>query len=151
MPLQAGTIIKSTHALNDTEFDNATIFIAEYNDQGALGFVVNKVSTRKLNELEEFKYCPAFPLYNGGPVDQEHLFFIHRRPDMIEGGTVVNKGVYVGGNFKQAIYCISNNTITQKDIRIFIGYCGWNTNELEAELEEGSWLIDSVDKDIFEI
>jgi putative transcriptional regulator len=26
-------------------------------------------------------------------------------------------------------------------IKLCIGYCGWNANELEAEIEEGSWII----------
>jgi putative transcriptional regulator len=145
MKLQAGTIIKSTDALNETVFDGVTILITEYNGKGAVGFIVNKPFLRKLNELEEFKHSPAVPLYDGGPVDQEHLFFIHRRTDLIRDAIHVGDDIYVGGSFKDAIRFINNNTLTQKDIKIFIGYCGWNAVELEAEIEEGSWTIGSED------
>ena len=138
MPLQAGTFLKSTDALNGTVFEQTTIFITEYNTQGALGFVINKPFSRPLNELEEFKHSPAFPLYEGGPVDQEHLFFVHQRPDLVEGGTAVGV-IYYGGDFKQAVAAINKGELTTTDIKIFIGYCGWDAGELEAEIEEGSW------------
>jgi putative transcriptional regulator len=137
--MQAGTILKSTALLNDTIFEGTTILITEYNEKGAMGFVINKLFDRKLNELEEFKHIIPFPLHDGGPVDREHLFFIHQRPDLIKEGTLVHKSIYFGGDFKTAVQLINERTITQKDIKIFIGYCGWDANELEAEIAEGSW------------
>ena len=141
MELQAGLFLKSTDVLSDAVFSQATIYIAEYNAQGALGFVLNKPFGRSLHELEEFHHSPHFPLYEGGPVDQEHLFFLHRRPDLIEEGALVGTGVYYGGNFKQAVAGINDKSLAASDIKIFVGYCGWDAGELEAEIEEGSWEI----------
>jgi putative transcriptional regulator len=137
--MNAGIFLHSTALLDDTYFEQAVIFITEYNEKGALGFVTNKVFPRKLTELEEFKHGVPFPLYEGGPVDQEHLYFVHQRPDLITGGTLIANGVYLGGDFAAAVKHINSHTLTSKDIRIFIGYCGWDFNELEAEVEEGSW------------
>lgn len=149
MPLlQAGTFIKSTDALNGTVFEQVIIFITEYNANGATGFVINKPFDRQLNELAEFSSSPGFPLYEGGPVDQEHLFFVHRQPELAEGGTAVN-GIYNGGNFKQAVAAINNGRITTADIKIFIGYCGWDGGELEAEIKEGSWIIATASENVF--
>ncbi len=64
-----------------------------------MGFVVNKKYQRALNELEEFKHIRSFPLYNGGPVDQEHLFFIHKRPDLIGEGTANSRWLVFGWRF----------------------------------------------------
>ncbi|MCK7559801.1 YqgE/AlgH family protein [Chitinophaga sedimenti] len=72
--MKPGIFIKSTSALDDTVFQNTLIYITEYNDNGATGFVVNQPFSRSLNELEEFKHLPPFPIHVGGPVDQEHLF-----------------------------------------------------------------------------
>lgn len=151
MPLQAGSFIKSTQTLNDTYFDTSTILITKYNNDGATGFVTNKLFSRKLNELEEFRQVPAFPLYEGGPVDQEHLFFIHRRPDLIDNGNSIANGVYFGGNFKQVVSCIKNNSIIINDIKIFIGYCGWHSAELDEEINEGSWIISEDAGDLFAV
>ena len=141
MLITACTILQSTALLNGTYFENAIILITENNTNGSTGFVTNNLFERSLNALQEFSHIKPFTLYNGGPVDSEHLFFIHRRPDVIEGGTQVCDGVFYGGNFTQAVTAINNNTLTEKDIKIFIGYCGWDAGELEAEIAEGSWKI----------
>jgi putative transcriptional regulator len=141
MKLKAGILLKSTESLNGSFFEGVTILITEYNDNGAMGFVISQCFDRQLNELVEFKHSPGFPLYDGGPVDKEHLFFIHRRPDIIEDSIEIGNGICSGGNFKQAVRAINENRISTEDIKIFIGYCGWNKGELEAEIEEGSWIM----------
>ena len=137
--MKPGLFLKSTSLLNDTEFENAVVFITEYNEKGAMGFVVNQKFPRKLNELEEFKTGKPFPIHTGGPVDKEHLFFIHQRPDLIEGGEPVTGNIFLGGDFKSAVRNINNDILTEKDLRIFIGYCGWDYRELDEEIAEGSW------------
>ncbi|RFM26008.1 YqgE/AlgH family protein [Deminuibacter soli] len=139
--MKQGSFIKSTPLLNDTVFENTVLFITEYNDKGAMGFIINQQFPRKLNELEAFKHITPFPLYLGGPVDQEHLYFIHQRPDLITGGTPITSSIFFGGDFQSAIKHIHNNTLTQKDIKIFIGYCGWDNLELDEEIAEGSWVV----------
>ena len=104
-----------------------------------MGVVVNKLFPRKFNELEAFKNSLPFDLYEGGPVDQEHLFFIHRRSDLISGGVLITEGIYFGGDFNEAVRLMNNKILTDKDVKLFIGYCGWDDQELEAEVEEGSW------------
>lgn len=139
--MNAGTFLNSTALLDDSFFEKAVIFIAEHNEKGATGFVVNKLFPRKFNELAEFSNSKPFPLYDGGPVDQEHLYFMHRRPDLIEGGALVADGVYFGGDFKEAVMHMVDGTLREEDIRLFIGYCGWDVGELEEEIAEGSWLV----------
>ncbi|HTG56662.1 MAG TPA: YqgE/AlgH family protein [Niabella sp.] len=139
-----GKILSSTSSMDDPNFNSSVVFIAEHNEQGALGFVVNKIFNRALNELVEFSDSPAFPLYEGGPVDQEHLYFVHRRSDLIRGGTPIIDDIYLGGDFQKTIEQINNHNLTSKDIKIFIGYCGWDTGELEAEIEEGSWKMEEL-------
>ena len=137
--MKPGLFLKSTSLLNDTFFENALLFITEYNEKGAMGFVVNQPFPRKLNELEEFKNSNPFPIYQGGPVDKEHLFFIHQRPDLIEDGEPVTGNIFLGGNFKSAVRHIDDHTLTEKDCKLFIGYCGWDYGELDKEIAEGSW------------
>ena len=48
----------------------------------------------------------------------------------------------------QAVDYINKNAISLNDIKLFIGYCGGDAGELEAEIEEGSWVILNKDIDI---
>lgn len=135
--------------MDDERFKNVIILITEYNERGAMGFVVNKWFPRPLNELVEFSSSPAFPLYNGGPVDPGHLYFIHCRPDLIDEGQFVSGTVYLGGNFKQAVAAINKGRLTDKGIKIFVGYCGWDSGELETEIAEGYWAPLQEPEDLF--
>jgi putative transcriptional regulator len=141
--MHTGMFLNSTSLLDGSFFEKSVILLTEYNEKGAMGFVINKLFPRQFNELEEFSNSIPFPLYDGGPVDREHLFFVHRRPDLIKGGVPLsgNSFTCLGGDFREAVKLINNNTLTGKDIRLFIGYCGWDSGELEAEIAEGSWQV----------
>ncbi len=137
--LQAGFYIKSTSALNGSFFENSTIFIVQHNETGSIGFVTNKHFSKSLHELTEFNHSKPFPLMDGGPVDRELLFVLHKLPDLIEEGEPVCNDYYLGGNMNQVIEAINTKEAHHPEIQLFIGYCGWDPGELEAELEEGSW------------
>ena len=146
-----GLLLISSPTMEDPNFLDAVVYIAEYNDNGALGFIINKQHDRPLNELSEFIHCPAFPLYRGGPVDTEHLFFIHRCNDLIPGGQQIADNIYLGGDFNKVIELITNGEINSTHIKIFIGYCGWDAEELETEIREGYWkIINEVATPIFD-
>lgn len=147
MQISTGNMIYGTDLLAGSIFGQSIIHITEMDEQGATGFMVNKLFPKTLNELVEFSSSPAFPLYNGGPVETEKLFFIHRRPDLIEDGKHIGNGIYVGGNFWQAVECINDGLVDGSHIKLFIGYCGWDAGELEAEVEEGSWEVVNMTSD----
>jgi len=139
--IKAGIDIKSTAELNGSFFEDTTILIVEHNEDGSIGFVTNKSFGKSLHELIEFNHSKPFPLMDGGPVDRDHLFVLHKRPDIIEGGKEIPNGLYFSGNMEQVVEAINTMATGKEEIQIFIGYCGWDAGELEAELEEGSWLI----------
>ncbi len=139
--LKSGFYIKSTAALIGSFFENTTILLVEHNEEGSIGFVTNKSFEKSLHELIEFNYTKPFPLMDGGPVDREHLFVLHKRPDIIDGGIKISNGLYWGGNINQVIEAINTRGANKQEIQLFIGYCGWDLGELEAEVEEGSWTI----------
>jgi putative transcriptional regulator len=134
-----GKVIRSTSFLNETYFENTSVLITEHNKKGAIGFVTNRPFGRSLSELEEFKTVKKWPLFEGGPVDQEHIFILHRSPDLIQNGKEVYKGTYAGGDMKDVVHAIQHDLISEDHLILFIGYCGWNQDELEKEIEEGSW------------
>ena len=139
--LKAGIYIKSTASLIGSFFEHTTILLVEHNEEGSLGFVTNKPFEKSLHDLIEFNQSKPFPLIDGGPVDRDHLFVLHKRPDLIDGGKQLPNGLYLGGHMEQVIDAINTGSATQEEIQVFIGYCGWDAGELEAELEEGSWTL----------
>ena len=137
--LKAGLYIKSNADLNGSFFEHTTILIVEHDEAGSVGFVTNKPFGKSLHELIEFSHAKPFPLMDGGPVDRDHLFVLHKRPDLIDGGKEIPNGLYLGGDMNQVIQAINTGGANPQEIQLFIGYCGWDKGELEVELEEGSW------------
>ena len=139
--LKAGLFIKSNADLNGSFFEHTTILIVEHDEARSVGFLTNKPFGKSLHELIEFNHSYPFPLMDGGPVDRDHLFVLHKRPDLIDGGEQIPNGLYLGGNMEQVIQAINTGNANPQEIQLFIGYCGWDEGELETELEEGSWII----------
>lgn len=139
--LKAGDYIKSTIDLMGSFFEDTTIHIVEHNEEGSTGFVTNRPFEKSLNDLIEFNYCKPFPLMDGGPVDRDHIYVLHKRPDLIDGGKQVSNGFYLGGNMDQVIEAINTKAVHEDEIQLFIGYCGWDPGELKEEIEEGSWIV----------
>jgi putative transcriptional regulator len=144
MNLKPGICIASTSKMDDPNFAHTTILITELNKEGATGFILYKKYHRSLNQLVEFSHCKAFPLYDGGPVEQDKLFFIHAHPETISSGIKLREKLYVGGDFVQALELLNNQTPANLQLKLFIGYCGWDANELETEIENGYWEITPV-------
>lgn len=120
-------------------FEDALIMLAECNSKGNIGFIVNRTDGRTLNQLDDYKNAPPIPFYVGGPVDPEHIYVIHRRPDLITGGTRLSKGIYYGADFDDVLEALEQGLAGPDDLKLFLGYCGWDPGELEAEIAEGAW------------
>lgn len=148
MQVVPGNIIISTSLLNNTNFEKAVIVIAEHNDQGSLGFIINQPFTRSFNELEEFKHSIPVPLFTGGPVQDDMLYFLHRRADLISNSQLIDGDVYLYGDFKAAVQLLNTGVLPVADVKLMIGYCGWDAKELEAEIAEGSWLLTNATVDL---
>ena len=139
--VKPGKILISAPSLEDDYFERAVIFVTVLNPHGAVGFTVNNLYSRAFNDLLEFKKSRPFPLYEGGPVKTDELFFLHCRPDLIDAGNSIFNGIYQGGNMKQAVQHINDGTLAQNEIKLFLGYCGWEYGDMEDEIAEGSWLV----------
>ena len=92
-------LIAEPNVLNDINFNRSVILIVECNQNGSVGFILNKAleySTKQL--LPNLKF--NFPIYNGGPVQKENLYFIHNKPDLISESIKINNEIYIFLFFK---------------------------------------------------
>ena len=86
--------------------------------------------------------------YQGGPVDQGHLFFIHRLSDIIEGGTKILDGLYLGGDLDAVRAEAEVIKADQPLLRFYLGYSGWDKGQLEWEISNGAWILAPGDPDL---
>ena len=85
-----GKLLISKPISEDYFFSKSVVYITDYElDKGAIGFILNKAYTKKLSEIiPDIDF--EIDVYIGGPVSQDHLFVLHSRPDIIDGGIPIN-------------------------------------------------------------
>ena len=138
-----GKVLISEPFLYDEMFGRSVIFLVDHSTDGTMGLVLNKPLPLSLNDvLKEFKDISNIPIYKGGPLSTDTLFYLHTLKD-VEDSLQIGKGVYLNGDF-DAIrrYILQGNDIDGK-IRFFLGYSGWEHDQLCQEIEENTWLIGS--------
>ena len=140
--MKKGQILVSNYTLvNDTEFNKTLILIVESNNEGVVGFVFNKESEYRLSESDEKLRGIDLKIYKGGPVMIDSLHFIHRFNKFLTNSSKVTNEIYWGTEFEKAIELIKNGKLKKNDVKFFLGYSGWDKNQLKAEIEDGSWHI----------
>jgi putative transcriptional regulator len=151
-PKKGGLLI-SEPFLPDPNFERTVVLLCEHNEDGSVGFVLNKPSIIKFDEAVEDveEFSPT--LYVGGPVQQDTLHFIHRSSGFMEGSLQVNDEIFWGGNYEQLITMINTKVINPADFKFFLGYSGWAPGQLEEELKQKSWIVinDATAEQVFDI
>jgi putative transcriptional regulator len=137
---ERGRLLISEPFLPDPNFERTVVLLCEHNDDGSFGFVLNKPSVIKVNEvMEDFGNFESV-VFVGGPVQQDTLHFIHRNV-VIENAVEIVDAIHWGGDFESLISRYDTKQIDHKDIRFFLGYSGWGPGQLELELEQESWIV----------
>lgn len=134
-------LLLSEPLLDDFFFGRSVVLLAEHNTDGSFGIIVNKPTKFKLGEVIQDAAELKMPVYMGGPVNPDSLFFIHTRPDLLGDSVKISEGLYWGGPFDEARKLLNMGIITENMIRFFIGYSGWSPEQLEQELERESWVV----------
>ena len=139
-PKRGDLLIAEPAIIGDSSFNRSIVLLADHNEQGFIGFMLNKPLEYTINDLVP-EIEASFKVYNGGPVEQDNLYFIHSIPEQIPDSIEISSGVYWGGDFNIVADLIAKNGIKEGDIRFFLGYSGWDANQLENELKSNSWLV----------
>lgn len=136
-----GKILISEPFLADHMFGRSVVLLIDHTDEGSMGLILNKQYPLCLNDIiEDLAHLDLIPLYKGGPMAPDTLFYIHRLPH-ITGALPIEKGLYLNGNFEEIKRYLAEGNPSKGFIRFFLGYSGWEGRQLTKELEEDTWLV----------
>ena len=136
-----GDLLISEPFLPDPNFERTVVLICENNQDGSIGFILNKTSMVNLGDVfDDFGHIQK-KLLIGGPVQQDSMHFLHRSIDEVEGGTKIGEGIHWGGNFELLKILMQENRVNPDDVLCFLGYSGWAPGQLDEELKENSWIV----------
>jgi putative transcriptional regulator len=139
-PTRGVLLVAEPSIIGDVSFNRSVVLLAEYNESGSVGFILNKPLNYRLKDFLP-DVNSNLRVYNGGPVEQDNLYFIHKIPELIPESVEISNGVYWGGDFSAITELLKNKTIKEDQIRFFLGYSGWDSEQLEQELEMNSWVV----------
>ncbi|WP_223033438.1 YqgE/AlgH family protein [Hanstruepera marina] len=139
-PKKGNLLIAEPAIIGDISFNRSIILLADHNSEGSIGFILNKPLEYTISDLIP-EIDANFKVYNGGPVEQDNLYFIHKVPDLIPNSIEISFGIYWGGDFNKVAELIANNQLNEKHIRFFLGYSGWDAEQLQEELKSNSWVV----------
>lgn len=143
--IKRGKVLLAEPFMLDPNFKRAAVILCEHDEEGSVGFIMNKPLDIRIDELIE-----DFPDFDsevslGGPVQTDTIHYIHNVGDLLDGSSKVVDGVYWGGDFDKLKFLISQELILPHNIRFFVGYSGWSEGQLADELGYGSWLVADMD------
>lgn len=143
-PKKGRLLIAEPTTLKDSSFKRSIVLLTEHTQKSSIGFILNRPLNYLLSDLVPEIDCD-FRIYQGGPVEQDNLYFIHKVPQLIPNSIEVANGIYWGGNFEHLKELLIENLLKPTDIRFFLGYSGWETDQLIDELSVNSWFISEND------
>jgi putative transcriptional regulator len=131
-----GKLLVATPGLLDPNFFRTVVLMLEHTDDGAVGVVLNRPSEHELvSALPDWEARAAAPsvLFVGGPVG---------------AGTAICLGRTDGSADVAVIDAtLDPDDLDGAEVRFFSGYSGWGAGQLEAEIDEGAWLVLEADPD----
>lgn len=142
-----GRLLVATPELFDPNFQRTVIFVIEHSDEeGAMGVVLNRATEiDAADHLPEWAAVTVAPhvVFAGGPVSPEIAFCLIDSPGAPRSGwapLLDDVGVAdLGGD-------PGDHGGVQR-ARIFSGYAGWASGQLEMELAETAWFVLDGDAD----
>lgn len=138
-----GSLLIASPFLNDFYFARSVVLVAEHNEEGSMGILINKSfnSLMSLGDVvPELNSLPPIPLYKGGPIGRDTLFYLHTF-DFLDQALPIGNGLYLNGDFEQLKKYLLSGGPTGGYIRFFMGYAGWTKGQLMQEIEENTWIV----------
>jgi putative transcriptional regulator len=142
-----GKLLVSSPALVDPNFRKTVVLIAHHDEEGAMGLVLSRPSdvpaVAAVPILDGFEGAND-PVFVGGPVQPEAFMVVADFDDITQAAAPIIAGI----GFMPAD--AEPDDLTIRRLRLFAGYSGWGSGQLEAELAESSWIVvDAVPDDAF--
>ena len=137
--IKAGDIVIAKPFLQDGNFKRSVIYLCEHNEEGSLGFIVNRSHGLLLKDIFPHLKNGNFPLFEGGPVSPNQLFYTHTLGLELSESQHITGDVYWGGNFFELSKLIEEGKVSSAQVRFYIGYSGWGQEQLVEELQNDMW------------
>jgi putative transcriptional regulator len=145
MPSLQGQLLIASPGLLDPNFKRTVVLITEHNEEGAAGLVLNRPSDAEVSDLVpqlEDLVDDGDHVWMGGPVQQNAVLVLGEFLDP-DDAAVPLFGSLGFPSLEEPEDVVPLTTRR----RIFAGYAGWGSGQLEDELAREDWILEPAQND----
>ena len=143
-------------ALQDPIFRRSVIYICEYNEDGAMGIIINKPLENLQVEgiLEKLKIAPKAhipeirldkPVMLGGPLAEDRGFILHSPPAFSSSIRISDNTIITTS---RDVLETLGTAEQPSEVLVALGYASWEKGQLEQEILDNAWLTAPADMNI---
>lgn len=141
-------ILVAMPSLQDGYFDKSVILLCEYNEDGAMGFVINAPSTTSVDDLLLELGLKANPpqrkeILIGGPVQPELCWVVHSSDYQGQSTTRLSGDLCLSA--AQEVLTSITEGVVPEYYMLGVGYAGWSAGQLDQEIEQDAWWMADID------
>lgn len=133
-----GHLLVAAPSLVDPNFVRTVVLVAEHNDEGAMGVVLNRPSDASIGEVVPDLSAlvdAEEPVFEGGPVQPAGVMVLAEFDDPADAALPVD------GELGFVALEADTEAVAAARARAFAGHAGWGPGQLEAELDEEAWFV----------
>ena len=149
-------LLVATKKMRDPRFKKSVIVMIENDKYGAWGLAINKpIGSILLGRLINTSDYPnvkkkdlfnvKIPIFWGGPVDTHKIFILHSTEYQSE--STKNYGDISISQDYNILLDIAKKRGPEKSL-VILGYSGWESGQLEGEMEKDHWILSDLNLDI---
>lgn len=150
----SGKLIVAMPAMGDPRFERSVILICAHSNEGAMGLIVNKPVpdfsfADLLTQLNIAKQTTGrdIRVHFGGPVERGRGFVLHSSDYVSGGATTQVRGGYGMTATLDVLEALAQGTGPRQAL-LALGYAGWGSGQLEAEIARNDWLVSDPAEDL---
>ena len=134
----SGRLLVATPRIGDGYFERTVVLLLKHNTDGAVGLVLNRPSELAVAEvMTRWEGTPGV-LFYGGPVSTRSILGLSSHRPGCEEFNWTELAPEVGSvDLHAGPEALSGYT----DLRIYIGYAGWEASQLDDEITAGAWFV----------
>lgn len=143
-PQTKGRLLVATPPLEDPNFDRSVVYVLEHHEDGAIGLVLNRPSEEALEEpLDRWidLLCAPSDVFTGGPVEVNAMIAMATTKQLVDEPTehiTPISGLIASTDLSADPAIVAAHV---DSVRVFRGYAGWGSGQLDMEIDEGSWVV----------
>jgi putative transcriptional regulator len=148
-PFTTGSLLVATPVLVDPNFARSVVLVVDHDEEGAVGLVLNRPTSLEVSSIlpvwAELANSPQV-VFEGGPVGSDSALALA----LLRGSAAEEETGHggVGMRHLTSDLCLLDLDTDPDDVlprleglRVFAGYAGWAPEQLEDEIDEGSWFV----------